>query len=229
MPGDGGRIAVVIPALNEAAHLSAALGALREGDALIDEIIVVDGGSGDATCDIAREAGAVAIGAPRGRGGQIAAGVAASQASWLLILHADTVLAAGWSVGVSSSIASGDRHAYYGRLRFACTDPRARIVEKFVEWRSQFLGLPYGDQALLIPRALLELVGGVPLLPLMEDVALARALGRNRLAPMNVVAITDAAAYVREGWFIRPARNLWRLARFFAGIDPAVLAARYRR
>lgn len=229
MPGDGGKIAVVIPALNEAEHLPATLASLREGGALIGEIIVADGGSDDATCDIARAAGAVVIAAPRGRGAQIAAGVAGSREQWLLILHADTVLAPGWCVGVRRAIASGKCFAYYGRLRFASADPRARIVEKLADWRSRFLGLPYGDQALLIPRALLDLIGGMPFLPLMEDVALARALRRDRLAPMDVIAMTDALAYMRDGWFMRSARNMWRLARFFAGADPEVLAARYRR
>lgn len=227
---DGGRdLAVVIPALDEAECLPATLAALDEGRDLIDEIVLADGGSSDGTLAVAERFGARVVTAPRGRGTQIDAGVAASSAAWLLILHADTVLAPGWAGAVRAAIHEGGMRARYGRLRFASADKRARMVEALVTLRCAIFRLPYGDQALLIPRALLDLAGGMPAIPLMEDVALARLLGPARLAPMAVTAITDAGAYERDGWVRRSVANLWRLGRYLAGARAEALVPRYRR
>ena len=92
-------VSVIIPTLNAASGLPACLGALGEGleAGLIRELILTDGGSMDETAAIAGAAGAIWLAGSAGRGAQIARGVAASQGAWLLILHADTVLEAGWS------------------------------------------------------------------------------------------------------------------------------------
>jgi hypothetical protein len=89
------------------------------------------------------------------------------------------------------------------------------------------LGLPYGDQGLLIHRDLLRAVGDIPLLPLMEDVALVRRLGRHRLAALDVDAMTSAARWRRGGWYRRSARNLLCLALYFAGVPPRLIARLY--
>jgi hypothetical protein len=88
--------------------------------------------------------------------------------------------------------------------------------------------LPYGDQGLLISRGLYTRVGGYPQIPLMEDVALARRLGRRRLAPIDACATTSAERYVAEGWLRRGGRNLTNQALYFLGVSPERLAARYR-
>ncbi len=215
---------MVIPALNAARGLGAVLASVEAAG----EILVVDGGSTDATPGVARAFGVRVLAAPRGRGGQIAEGVAATSRPWLLLLHADTVLAPGWMAVASALIAAGPGRAGYFRFALDSADPRARWLERAVAWRCRALGLPYGDQGLLIHRDLLAALGGVPALPLMEDVALARRIGRARLVALDAAAVTSAERWERDGWGRRSARNLACLAGWFCGVSPARLARWYR-
>jgi rSAM/selenodomain-associated transferase 2 len=194
-------------------------------------IAVCDGGSIDDTVAIARQAGATVVTAPAGRGGQLAAGASVGDASWILFLHADTVLGAGWgnAIRAFTSRRTNIGKAGYFRLRFASADPRARRVERLAAWRSRSLGLPYGDQGLLIARSLYEYLDGFKSLPLMEDVELIRRVGRKNLVPLDAEAITSAARYERDGWVMRPLRNLSCLALFFAGVSPITIARLYGR
>lgn len=223
-------LTVIIPTLNEAETLPALLHRLAEAGPFVARVIVADGGSTDATAEIARRHGALVLSGPPGRGHQLRRGAAAAATAWLWLLHADSLLPDSWPQTLATTLATADpARAHYGRLRFASADPRARLFERLVALRCRLLALPYGDQSLLIRADLLSRIGGVPDLKLMEDVALARRLGRRRLAPMKLVIKTDASAYHRDGWFRRAARNLLRLARYLAGADPAALAVRYSR
>jgi hypothetical protein len=114
------------------------------------------------------------------------------------------------------------------RLAFDATGVMPRMVAGWANLRSRVLGLPYGDQALLIARADYEAVGGFADIPLMEDVAIARAL-KGRIALLPLAVTTSAARYQREGWLWRGARNLWTLIRYLCGADPVRLAEAYRR
>lgn len=214
----------MIPALNAARFLPATLAALGSG---ADEVVVVDGGSGDTTRDIAAEAGAMVYAAPRGRGIQLSQGIAAATGNWLLLLHADTCLQAGWEPAARAFMAEPALRAAYFRLALNSRDPRARRLERLVAWRSRTLGLPYGDQGLLLPRRLLAAVGGIRPLPLMEDVDLARRIGRARLAALDIAAVTSAERWERDGWLARSARNLACLSLYFAGVPPRWLARLY--
>jgi rSAM/selenodomain-associated transferase 2 len=218
---------VVIPALDAAVHLPRTLAAL-DGE----KVVVVDGSSRDSTVAVARAHGARVISAPRGRGSQLAAGVAATEGGWLLLLHADTVLAPGWSAAARAHIAAEEGAAGAGRaayFRFALdsADLRARRLERWVAWRCRVLALPYGDQGLLVPRALLDEVGGMRPLPLMEDVDLVRRIGGARLAALPVDAVTSAGRWERDGWRRRSLRNLGCLALWFAGVPPRTIARLY--
>ncbi len=169
--------------------------------------------------------------APPGRGGQLAAGAAAGHAPWLLFLHADTVPGSGWTDavrGFASAPANRARAGYF-RLRLSSTDARARRVERLADWRCRALGLPYGDQGLLMARSFYRELGGFRLLPLMEDVDLVRRIGRRNLVPLEADAVTSAARYERGGWFARPARNLSCLALYLVGAPPRVIARLYDR
>lgn len=222
------RLAVVIPTLNAAATLPAALAALRAWpDA---GIVVADGGSADATREIAAAAGACVAIAPRGRGSQFAAGAAAATGDWLLFLHADTRLADGWAAAAAAFAADPANRGRAGYFRFALDDgaPAARRMERLVAWRSRALGLPYGDQGLLIARAFYEALGGYRDWPLMEDVDLVRRIGRSRLVALPATAVTSAARYRHAGYLRRPLFNLLCLALYFAGVPPRVLARLYR-
>ncbi len=212
-------LSVIIPTLNAAHGLPATLAAVA-GAA---EVIVVDGGSGDGTVGVAAAAGALVVSAPRGRGSQLAAGIALASHPWLLLLHADTRLAPDWSAAVH---ADPERAGYF-RFTLDSDDPRARRLERLVGWRCRALGLPYGDQGLLIHRGLLTRTGGMRPLPLMEDVDLVRRLGRRRLVALPADAVTSAAKWQRQGYLRRSARNLLCLSLWFAGMPPRLIARIY--
>ncbi len=226
-------ISVIIPTLNAEAGLAATLDCLERSRSAgwIQEIVVTDGSSTDATAMVALSRGVSLVQGPPGRGQQLRRGVAASSGDWLLILHADTRLLDRWEDSAIAHITDpANAHiAGYGQLRFDDDRPAARRVAWLAMQRARRLGLPYGDQALLISRALYEAVGGFADIPLMEDVALARALGRRRLRALDMVALTSADRYRRDGWLARPLRNLSCLALYLAGVPPERLVRRYNR
>lgn len=220
-------LSVVIPTLNAAADLAELLPQLMEGVAagLVRDVIVSDGGSKDDIAKLAEAVGAEFVTGPAGRGGQLRRGVSASRADWILVLHADSRLPEGWSALVREAMEVPDRAFAFG-LQFRATGLAPRLVAGWANLRSRFFALPYGDQGLLIPRALYEAAGGYPDIPLMEDVALVRALERPvQLLP--AVISTSVDRYRADGWFRRGAGNLWLLLRYLAGADPARLAKAY--
>ena len=223
-------VSVIIPTLDVADRMGPCLGALGEAlfDGVIREVILADGGSRDAIAAVADATGARLVIAPRGRGPQMAAGACAASGAWLLFLHADTVLGPGWAGAVRNHIQRHPDCAGWFRLAFDSRHPAARLVAGWANWRARWLGLPYGDQGLLLSRALYDRVGGIPPIPLMEDVALARRL-RRRLRPLEAVATTSAERYEREGWVRRGSRNLGTLVRYFLGVPPERLVTRYTR
>lgn len=226
-------ITLVIPTLNAAAQLSGCLAALTPGRqrGLIAEVIVADGGSRDGTREAASAAGCRLLESPRGRGRQLREGAAAAETPWLLFLHADTRLGEGWAEEAEAFLASvgpeGERAAYF-TLAYDEEGKAARRTARLANWRARVLGLPYGDQGLLIPRAFYEALGGYPDQPLMEDVALVKKIGRARLVALSSWAVTSAERYRQGGWLRTALRNLGLLLLYHLGASPAWLARRYR-
>lgn len=225
------QVSIVIPTLNAAPGLAATLRALEEGrrSGLVGEVAVVDGGSRDATMEAARRGGASVLESSPGRGQQLAAGAAETKGAWLLFLHADTVLSQDWTQAVRDFIelpGNEDRAAVF-RLALDDGDPRARRIERLAHWRGRVLGLPYGDQGLLISRRFYEALGGFRPLPLMEDVDFVRRIGRGNLVEMDAIALTSAARYRAGGWWLRPLRNLAILSLYFLGVSPDTLKRLY--
>ncbi|MFX0544994.1 TIGR04283 family arsenosugar biosynthesis glycosyltransferase [Roseovarius sp. S1116L3] len=220
------RLSVIVPTLNAEPGLPALLAGLMEGveAGLIRELIVSDGGSSDATATIAEEVGALWCAGPPSRGGQLRRGAALAGGDWLLFLHADSMLPQGWTQAVLAQMEDG-RPGHF-RLAFADGGLAGRIVAGWANLRARLFSLPYGDQGLLIAKDDYDVAGGYPDIPLMEDVAIARVLGR-RLSMMPATICTSAARYRRDGWLRRGARNLALLLRYLAGADPHDLHRRY--
>lgn len=218
------QISVIIPTLNAAHCVRQALDAI--GDVpIVLERLVVDGQSGDDTIAIAAEAGAKIIlmdERGRGRGTQLAAGAAEAKGNWLLFLHADTVLERGWVENVECFIDQKTAQDTAAVFRFSLDDPSnsARRLEAIVAWRCRVLGMPYGDQGLLISRTFYDEIGGFRKIPLFEDVDLIRRIGRSRLALLNCRAVTSAARYQMSGYLMRPLRNLFCLTLYLLGVSP---------
>lgn len=225
-------LSVVIPTLNAGAGLGAALASLEEAGAagLALDIVVADGGSSDGAAAAAEPGIARLLRAPAGRGRQLAAGARAARGAWFLFLHADTVLAPGWAAAVLRFTEDGSNRRRAAAFRFALDDgrPAARRIERLVAWRCRNLGLPYGDQGLLIGREFYDSLGGFRPMPLMEDVDLIRRVGRRRLVMLEAAAVTSAARFRRDGYWLRPLRNLFCVGLFFLGVPPRLIARIYR-
>ncbi len=229
-------LSIVIPTLNAAATLPHCLAVLVPAmvEGLLKEVIISDGGSVDETALIAEAAGAHYLRGEPGRGRQLVTGAERARGDWLLFLHADTVLEPDWTGAVRAAMAhiescqSGRGAAYF---RFALDDPRrrARVMEALVAARCSLLGLPYGDQGLLIRRDFYEACGRFRPLVLMEDVDLVRRIGRRRLRALPVRAVTSAARYHESGYMRRTLRNIACLALYRLGTDPATIRRIYEK
>ncbi|MEO9876847.1 MAG: TIGR04283 family arsenosugar biosynthesis glycosyltransferase [Anderseniella sp.] len=220
-------LSVIIPTRNANASLPRTLACLaaHRDEAGIDEIIVTDGGS--VTSPEVSEYGAVLLHGQSGRGVQMAAGAKAATGDWLLFLHADTVLGAGWARSVQAHMASSGKAAVF-RFKLDDASIKARILEKLVVLRCRVFAMPYGDQGLLVSRALYDEAGGFRPLPLMEDVDLVSRIGRSRLSYLEVPAITSAERYVRDGYVARIIRNLTCLAMWSLGVPPERISRFYK-
>jgi len=218
------KIAVVIPTLDEEGSVAAAVASARAQDV---EVWVVDGGSRDATARRAVEAGARLLEAPPGRAGQLEAGGRVAGGEVLLFLHADTRLPEGWEQAVESACHDPAVAGGCFRLRFDASGPGLRIVEWGVRLRVALFGLPYGDQALFVRRDVLDAMGGVPQVPIMEDLDLAREMKRRGRLVRLPLAVKTAARRYRGRVFRQMLLNWVALLGWRLGLDRERLAAWY--
>jgi glycosyltransferase involved in cell wall biosynthesis len=214
-------LSIVIPTLNADKHLDVCLDALNQGhqaalDSTIDvpeiEVIIADGGSSDDTNAIAGRRRLRIISAPAGRGPQLAEGARSAKGEWLLFLHADTQLTVGWMTAVASFVNNPANRNVAAAFRFALDEDS-----------------PAGDQGLLIPSCLYDALGGYGDEPLMEDVALVSAIGRDRIRFFDIPAVTSAARYQKGGYILRPMLNLSCLGLYFLGLPTPLIARLYGR
>ncbi len=222
-------LSIVIPTLQAAADLELTLAALGDAD-MAKQIVVADGGSTDGSAEVAARHGARIVLSRPARGAQLAAGAEASTGGWLLFLHADTRPGPGWATVVKRFMADPANAYRAGYFRFALDDSAtaARRLERVVNWRSRTLGLPYGDQGLLISRVYYDFLGGYKPMALMEDVDIVRRIGAKRLTPLSAIALTSAERYRRDGYLLRPLRNVLCLGLYFLGVPPVLIGRVYR-
>ncbi len=219
------KLSIVIPVLNEAPGIEAALAALAPYRAGSVEVIVVDGGSKDGTTELARPYADRVLAAARGRATQMNAGAAAATGDILLFLHADTRLPDRADRLVRDGLARSGRA--WGRFdgRF---DSGLGFIAFMMNWRSRLTGIATGDQAMFVKRALFERVGGFPLIALMEDVALSAKLKRISRPLALHARITTSARRWRQHGVMRTILLMWKLRlAFFFGADPTELARAY--
>jgi rSAM/selenodomain-associated transferase 2 len=221
-------LSIVVPALDEARAIEACLEAVQPARCAGAEVIVVDGGSGDATRALAAPLADRVIDAPRGRASQMNAGARAAAGDTLLFLHADTVLPPGALEAMRAGLEGSARA--WGRfdVSIAGADPLLALVALAMNARSRATGIATGDQAIFARRAAFEAAGGFPPIPLMEDVALSKAL--RRLSPplcLRERVVTSGRRWERRGT-LRTIVLMWRLRLAYAlGADPHRLARRY--
>ena len=222
------RLSIIMPVLDEGDGIAGALDPLAELRGLGVEVIVIDGGSHDATVQRARLRADHVLSAPRGRALQMNAGAAKASGDVLLFLHADTRLPPEAERLVLDGLARSTHQ--WGRFDVTIEGrhPMLAVIAFTMNLRSRMTGIATGDQAIFVRRATFERLGGYPLLPLMEDVALCRALKRvGRMVALRETALTSARRWQRHG-VGRTVVLMWalRLA-YYAGVSPERLARAY--
>lgn len=222
------RISIVIPALNEAGCIGCTLGRLQAMRQRGHELIVVDGGSDDGTPVICQSLVDRLILTPPGRAIQMRAGAAAASGSILWFLHADTLSAETADILILGSLARRDNQ--WGRFDIGFSGGRRVFVmiAFFMNLRARLGGIATGDQGIFVTRAFYDQVGGIPDIPIMEDIALSRMLREySRPAVIRNKLTSSPRRWETQG-ILRTILKMWclRLA-FFLGIAPARLAKYY--
>lgn len=223
---------MIVPALNEALGLPDSMRELMRLRDAGAQIVVVDGGSEDATVSIARSAGADVIQAQRGRARQMNAGAQYARGKLLLFLHADTRLtepATRMLATLVTAVEVGE--SCWGRFDLQLASPQwpFRIIERMINFRSRLSGIATGDQAIFVSQELFAQAGGFPDIPLMEDIGISKEL-RRRVPPicLRQRVVTDARRWEKKG-IVRTILLMWWLrAAFFFGVCPKKLAAWYQ-
>ena len=220
----GSRVSVVIPALDEQETVADAVRSARVAGA--HEVIVADGGSTDATVELAEDAGALLVRAPRGRALQMNAGAARASGDALLFLHADTTLPPDACAQAARVL--DDPRVVGGAFNYSAgseTDRLDRFISAMGRLRYAIFRLPYGDQAIFVRRGVFEDLGGFPELPVMEDYEFALRLKRLGCLGRAPGAVrTSARAWHERGLIGATARDMATIAGYRLGVDPPRLA-----
>ncbi|MDI1313820.1 TIGR04283 family arsenosugar biosynthesis glycosyltransferase [Prosthecobacter sp.] len=218
------RVSVIIPTVNEAAHLAETL--RHVAAAQPHEIIIADGGSTDETLVIATAAGAQIVCSGRGRGLQMNNGAQHATGGLLFFLHADTLPPTNYTQAIRESMRSSKNMA--GAFRFALREPRpagAALIERFTACRNHHHQLPYGDQGLFVRRAHFAALGRYPEWPILEDVDfICRARLHGRIVIHPAAAETSGRRWQQAGVIRTMLRHQLILIGYHAGLSPQRLA-----
>jgi rSAM/selenodomain-associated transferase 2 len=215
-------VTAIIPALNEAQTVAAAIDAARAAG--VAEVIVADGGSSDETVAIATNRGARVITGETLRAAQINRGIDAASRENIIVVHADTLLPAGAAAAVEQALGDG---AVFGgfRVRFLEGGARLACVAFMINTRTRITKKPWGDQAQFARRETLR----YPLFPIMEDYELARRMKRaGRVAMLPLAVRTSGRRFLTKGVMWTSILNWWIIACYHLGVSPERLARWYR-
>ena len=223
------RISIIVPVLNEAANLPRVIASTQPSQDV--EVIVVDGGSGDDTCQVAAAQGVRVISSPPGRSKQMNLGAAVATGDILLFLHGDSRLPLGFDRLVRQTMFV-DQPPIAGAFRLGIEAPQKslRWVERGVNWRSQVCQMPYGDQGIFLRAQVFHEIGGFADLPIMEDFELMRRLrqrGKISIVPQPVM--TSARRWLQKGILKTTLINQLMVLGYLAGISPVRLVKLYQR
>ncbi len=219
-------LSVVIPVLNEAGRLRHTIASAVCEDS---EVIAVDGGSTDASKDVAEKAGAKVVCAPKGRAVQQNFGAQAARGKVLLFLHADTLLPEGFVVRIFEALL--DVNVVMGAFKLKTDWERVgmRFIEMAANLRSSVFQLPYGDQGLFMTRETFEVLGGFPEVPIAEDLFLVRHAGRlGKIRTLGEAVVTSGRRWKKSGILKTTAANYLVAAGCLMGKSPHRLARLYR-
>jgi len=222
-------LVIIIPALNEAHNIRNALASLQAMRARGVRVIVVDGGSSDATATLAAGMADLVMASAKGRAIQMNAGASASTDDWLLFLHADSVLPPDADLHIATAIAGGK---CWGRFDIRITGSHFMfaVISWFMNHRSRLTGIATGDQGLFMTRRTYEAVGGFPVQSLMEDVEMCKRLKGARMAGPALLAerVTTSGRRWQQHGVWRTILLMWRLRfQYWRGTPAAELHAMY--
>jgi rSAM/selenodomain-associated transferase 2 len=221
-------LSIIVPVLDEAAGIEASLRALAPQRAAGHEVIVVDGGSRDATATLAAPLADRVLASERGRAHQMNAGAAAAQGDVLLFLHADTLLPPLADARLLQAVVAGARWGRFD-VRIAGRSRWLPVVAQLMNWRSRWSGIATGDQGIFVRTDLFRQIGGFAPQPLMEDIELSCRLRRfSPPACLKERVLTSGRRWETRGVW-RTIVLMWRLRwRYWRGETPEALARAYR-
>ena len=221
-------ISVVLPVRNEAGLIREQLQRLQCYRAKGHEVIVIDGGSVDATVEQTEglvDRCEVSI---AGRSNQMNQGASQSKGDILLFLHADTELPTNADECICNALtAQGSRWGWFD-VKLSKPQLAFRVVASMMNWRARLTSVSTGDQALFVERGLFQEIGGFPQLALMEDIAISKVLrGRGRPASPVGLVTTSSRRWEEKG-LISTILLMWRLRfLYFFGVKPQRLRDMY--
>jgi rSAM/selenodomain-associated transferase 2 len=221
------KLSVIVPMLNEAASIARTLEAIRVG-APAAEIIVVDGGSSDASLNVARPRCDLAIGTSRGRARQMNAGAARSSGNVFAFVHADTTVPTTFASDIESALA--DPAVVGGRFDVRLDDPHPLcvLIGALISLRSRISRTGTGDQAIFVRKEIFDALGGFPDMPICEDLDFARRMKRIGGVACLRSKVTTSARRWRQGGIMRTVIRMWTIRLLYlAGVSPARLARMY--
>lgn len=222
------KISIIIPVLNEAEHIESVIHKIQKTENI--EMIIVDGGSQDQTVEIAQGLGVKVIVTQRGRALQMNAGAKIATGEILLFLHGDTQLPLGFEQEVRKIWVNSNIIAGAFQLKIDNSQWSLRLIEKTVFWRSKYLQMPYGDQAIFLKASTFWEVGGFPEQPIMEDFEFIRRL--NCLGKIEILSssvITSGRRWKKLGVFQTTLINQFVVLGYYLGISPIKLSQWYRK